>query len=127
MESRKGSEKIIRWLGDSKENLLAFPDDVKNTMGYALRLAQNGGKHVKATPLRGDKFTGSSVMEIVYPFNTDAFRVVYFTKSKKYIYVLHAFKKKSTIGIKTPKKEMDLIEERLKQAQTLEKEDSHAE
>jgi phage-related protein len=33
------------------------------------------------------------------------------------VYVLHAFQKKSKRGIKTPKKEIDLVRERLKRAE----------
>jgi phage-related protein len=33
------------------------------------------------------------------------------------IYVLHCFEKKSKRGIETPKREMDLIRERLKEAE----------
>ena len=37
-------------------------------------------------------------------------------KYKEAVFVLHCFKKKSTQGIKTPKKEVDLIHNRYKQA-----------
>lgn len=46
----------------------------------------------------------------------DTYRAVYTIKFKEAIYVLHVFKKKSTKGIATPKKDMDLIEKRLKDA-----------
>lgn len=32
----------IRWLGDSKETLSAFPQDVKAVLGYSLRRLQKG-------------------------------------------------------------------------------------
>jgi len=40
--------------------------------------------------------------------------VVYTVQFTKEIWVVHAFQKKSTQGIKTPKHEIDLIKERLK-------------
>jgi phage-related protein len=42
------------------------------------------------------------------------FRVVYAVQLREEIWVVHAFQKKSTQGIKTPKRELDLIKDRLK-------------
>jgi len=49
-----------------------------------------------------------------WPFRGDAFRVVYAVQLAEEIWVVHAFQKKSTRGIKTPKREMDRIRDRLK-------------
>src|SRR5271165_608557 len=57
---------------------------------------------------------GSGVFEIALPFKGDAFRVVYAVQLADEIWVVHAFQKKSTQGIKTPKREIDLIKDRLK-------------
>jgi phage-related protein len=57
---------------------------------------------------------GSGVFEIALPFRGDAFRVVYAAKLADEIWVVHAFQKKSTQGIKTPQREIDLIKDRLK-------------
>jgi phage-related protein len=57
---------------------------------------------------------GSGVFEIALPYRGDAFRVVYAVQLAEEIWVIHAFQKKSTQGIKTPKREIDLIKERLK-------------
>lgn len=57
---------------------------------------------------------GSGVFEIALPFRGDAFRVVYAVQLADDIWVVHVFQKKSTQGIKTPKREIDLIKERLK-------------
>jgi phage-related protein len=57
---------------------------------------------------------GSGVFEIALPFRGDAFRVVYVVRLAEEIWVVHAFKKKSTRGIKTPRREIDLISDRLK-------------
>lgn len=78
-------------------------------------MAQNGTKHPKAKPLRG--FGGASVLEIVDEFDTDAYRAVYTVRFEEAVYVLHCFQKKSTSGIKTPKKDLDLVDSRLKEAQ----------
>ena len=57
---------------------------------------------------------GSSVFEIALPFRGDAFRVVYAVQIGDDIWVVHAFQKKSTQGIKTPKHEIELVKDRLK-------------
>jgi phage-related protein len=62
------------------------------------------------------KGLGSGIFEIVDNFNTDTYRAVYAVQLANNLYVLHVFQKKSKQVIKTPKKEIDLIKERLKQA-----------
>ena len=57
---------------------------------------------------------GSGVFEIALPFRGDAFRVVYALQLAEEIWVVHAFQKKSTHGLKTPKREVDLIKDRFK-------------
>lgn len=54
------------------------------------------------------------MIEIALPFTGDAFRVVYAVQLSEDIWVVHAFQKKSTQGIKTPKREIDLVKDRLK-------------
>ena len=56
---------------------------------------------------------GSGVIEIALPFRGDAFRVVYAAQLSEDIWVVHAFQKKSTQGIKTPKREIGLVKDRL--------------
>ncbi len=62
-------------------------------------------------PMRG---RGSGVFEIALPFRGNAFRVVYAVQITDEIWVVHAFQKKSTPGIKAPTREVDLIKDRLK-------------
>ena len=47
----------------------------------------------------------------------NAYRAVYTVRFEKAVYVLHAFQKKSPSGIRTAKRDVDLVEQRLKQAQ----------
>ena len=54
------------------------------------------------------------LVEIALPFRGDAFRVVYAVQLGDDLWVIHAFQKKSTRGIKTPQHEIDLIKDRLK-------------
>jgi phage-related protein len=106
--------KPIEWISSSLEDLQKFPEDVQQMMGFALYLAQLGKKHPDAKPLKG--FKGSGVLEIVEDFDGDTYRTVYTVKFEGIVYVLHAFQKKSKRGIATPKKDIELIETRLKRA-----------
>ena len=93
--------KNIVWVGSSRADLKAFPAEVKDVMGYALYQAQIGLKALSAKPLRG--FGGAGILEIVENHQTDTYRAVYTVKFSNFIYVLHAFQKKSRKGIATPK------------------------
>src|SRR5438093_4474923 len=105
------------WVGSSLDDLRAFPDDVKRAMGYALYLAQAGGKHPNAKPLKG--FAGAGVLEVGEDFAGNTYRAVYTVRLAEAVYVLHAFQKKAKRGIATPKQEIDLIRARLRQAQEI--------
>ena len=107
----------IIWIGSSLKDLKDFPDEVRREIGFALDRAQRGLTHHNAKPLRG--FSG--VFEIVSDYDRDTYRAVYAAKIGDEIYVLNCFQKKSTRGIKTPKKEIDLIRRRLKIAQNIAK------
>ena len=103
------------WTGSSLHDLREFPESVKRVMGFALRRCQDGGRHVSAKPLKG--FGGAGVLEIIEDEDHATYRVVYTVKFADAVYVLHAFQKKSTRGIRTPKREMELIKARLTRAE----------
>ncbi len=109
----------VTWIGNSREQVRSFPQATRRLIGEALRFAQQGEKHPKAKPLRG---IDSGVLEIVARYDTDTYRAVYAVRISETIYVLHAFQKKSTRGSRTPKKEIDLIRQRLNRARMLEAE-----
>ena len=106
--------KTIRWIGSSLKDLKSFPDEVQDGIGYALYQAQCGEKARCAKPLSG--FGGASVLEIIEDHEGDTYRAVYTVRFSDFIYVLHAFQKKSKRGISTPKVDIDLIKKRLKLA-----------
>jgi phage-related protein len=56
-------------------------------------------------------------LEIVESHDGNAYRAVYTVRFEKALYVLHAFQKKSPSGIRSAKRDVDLVEQRLKQAQ----------
>lgn len=93
-----------------------MPDDVQDTFGFALSLAQFGEVHPDAKPLKG--FGGAGVMEVVESFEGNAFRAVYTVQFEEVVYVLHCFQKKSTSGISTPKPDIELIKKRLSAARS---------
>jgi phage-related protein len=111
----------LRWVGPSKKELTALPEAVQHVMGYAIFLAQIGGKHPDAKPLKG--YEGAGVLEMVEDFDTGTYRTVYTVKFGDAVYVLHAFQKKAMKGIGTPKHVLDLIEDRLKLARQLHQEE----
>ncbi|MBN3133958.1 type II toxin-antitoxin system RelE/ParE family toxin [Pectobacterium brasiliense] len=107
--------KSLYWVGSSKKDLQSLPADVQDVFGYALHVAQTGGKHTQARPLKG--FGGAGVLEVVEDYIGDTYRAVYTVKFGEAVYVLHAFQKKSSSGIATPKPDMNTIRERLKAAE----------
>ncbi|MHC5854589.1 type II toxin-antitoxin system RelE/ParE family toxin [Nostoc sp.] len=108
-------QKPFKWIGSALDDLKEFPEDVQDVMGYALDVAQHGGKHPDAKPLRG--FKGGGVLEVVDDFDGDTYRAVYTVKFAGFVYLLHAFQKKSKHGISTSQQDIDLIKKRLKAAQ----------
>jgi phage-related protein len=101
----------ISWIKSALKEFETFPEGAKSICLTALTIASEGGKADVAKLMHG---MGSGVFEIALPFKGDAFRVVYAVQLADEIWVVHAFQKKSTQGIKTPKREIDLIKERLK-------------
>jgi phage-related protein len=95
--------------------LRSFPRSVRSDIGQALFAAQQGNTDPAAKPLRG--FGGASVMEIVATQQGNAWRAVYTVRFDDAIYVLHVFQKKSTKGIATPAREMELVRKRLADAE----------
>jgi phage-related protein len=106
-------EKPVHWVGSSKADLLDMPAEVVSDMGYALGVAQLGGKHPAAKQWKGE---GPGVFELVERHDGDAYRAIYTVRFEGFVYVLHAFQKKSPSGIRTAKADIDLVSERLKRA-----------
>jgi phage-related protein len=113
------SLKPVIWVGSSRRDLRAFPEPVQDHMGYALYVAQVGGKHRDTKTLSG--FGGAGVVEVVKDFGGDTFRAVYTLRYAGAVYVLHAFQKKSKIGRETPLRDIELIRQRLREAERIAK------
>ena len=101
----------ISWLTPARKAFDGFPGGTREVFIDALSVAAEGGKAGIAKPMKG---LGSGVFEIALPYRGNAFRVVYAVQFDDDMWVVHAFQKKSTQGIKTPKHDIDLIKDRLK-------------
>lgn len=106
-----GPEKPLVWVASCKKDLLSFPPDVRDVMGYALDLAQRGAKHPDAKPMKG---FGSGVLEVIDDYDGETYRAVYTVRYEGVVYAVHAFQKKSKKAAETPKAELNKIETRLK-------------
>ena len=104
------------WIGDSLKSLKEFPDEVQDGMGYALQKVQEGLTPRNAKVLKGFK---PAVMEIVADYDTNTYRAVYTVKIGDAVYILHCFQKKSKQGIKTPQQVINLIKQRLREAESI--------
>ena len=112
--------KPVIWVGSSRKDLCEFPEPVQDHMGYALYVAQRGGKFRSAKVLTG--FGGAGVVEVVKDHCGDTFRAVYTLRYAGAVYVLHAFQKKSKTGRETPRRDVELIKQRLREAEQIAKE-----
>jgi phage-related protein len=112
--------KALIWIGSSKRDLMSLPVGVRRFFGHALNFAQEGEQHDAAKVLKG--FGSAGVLEVVEDDVDGTYRAVYTVKFKEAVFVLHCFQKKSKIGIATPKRDMEIIQTRLKVAEALAKE-----
>jgi phage-related protein len=101
----------ITWVRGALRDFATFPSPVQDRIMFALRVAAEGEKADSAKPMKG---IGAGVFEIAVRHRSDAYRTVYAVQLDEDIWVLHAFRKKSKTGIKTPKHEIDVIRKRIK-------------
>jgi phage-related protein len=109
--------KPVIWVGSSLTDLRAFPESVRDRVGYALYVAQQGGRHRDTKILSG--FGGAGVIEVIKDYHGDTFRTVYTLRYAGALYVLHAFQKKSKTGRTTPRRDIELIKQRLREAEEI--------
>jgi phage-related protein len=98
-------------MGSRRKDLIALPPPVVDTFGYGIYLAQIGKRHENSRVLRG--FGDAGVVEIIESQQGSTFRAVYTVRFAAAVFVLHVFQKKAKTGVATPKKDMDLIAQRL--------------
>jgi len=104
------------FIESARGDLWAMPKRVRQRIGWAIDDAQNGLFPVGAKPLQG--FV-PPVREIRVSLMGDACRGVFVVQLVHAVYVLHCFKKKATVGIKTPQNDIDLVGRRLRIAEAI--------
>ena len=102
------NEKPIFWVGSSLHDIRAFPEDAKKYAGHYLHLVQQGLEPPDWKPMAS---VGPGVYEVRIHTRIEH-RVFYLAKFSEGIFVLHAFQKTTN---KTPKSDIDLARQRLKQ------------
>ena len=112
-EHKPREEKPLHWVGSAKKDLLGFPEQVVDDVGFALGVVQYGGHPPSAKPWKG---LGPRVFEIVENDGSGTYRAVYTVRFRKAVYVLHAFQKKSPSGIRTAQTDVRLVARRLAEA-----------
>jgi len=112
-EHRPREEKPLHWVGSAKKDLLGFPEQVMDDVGFALGVVQYGGHPPSAKPWKG---LGPGALEIVENDGSGTYRAVYTVRFRKAVYVLHAFQKKSPSGIRTARTDVKLVATRLADA-----------
>lgn len=103
--------RAVSWVKAALKEFRRFPQSVQEQIRFALEIAAAGEMVDAAKPMKG---FDAGVFEIAIAYRGDAFRAVYALKLGDQIWVVYAFQKKSTRGIKTPKHEIDLIHERIR-------------
>ena len=84
--------KIAKFLGDSQKVVRSFPETARSEAGFQLEQVQRGEEPDDWKPMRT---IGSGVREIRIRDAAGAFRIVYTTTIGEFVYVLHAFQKKT--------------------------------
>ena len=106
--------RAISWVKGARKAFETFPQGARTDLETALTIAAEGRMADIAKPMKG---LGAGVFEVALRYRTDAYRVVYAVRIDADIWVIHAFQKKSSTGVKTPKQEIDLIRQRLRRLQ----------
>jgi phage-related protein len=101
----------VSWVRAALKEFETFPQAARSICLAALTVAAEGSKADIAKPMRG---LGAGVFEVALRLKGDAFRFVYAVQLADEIWVVHAFQKKSTQGIRTPQREINLIKDRLR-------------
>ncbi len=103
--------RTISWIKAARKDFEVFPARAIDRALDALTIVADGGTPDVAKPLAG---LGAGVWELAIKERGDAYRVVYALQLGDDVWVVHAFQKKSTKGISTPRHEIDLVRDRIK-------------
>lgn len=100
--------KRIQWLGTSLNAVRALPAETRAVVGRELRFVQMGDMPTDFKPM---KTVGAGVYEIRVR-KGGQYRVMYVAKLAEFVYVLHAFQKKTP---KTAPEDIEIAQERYKE------------
>lgn len=103
--------RTISWIKAARKDFEAFPARAIDRALDALTIVADSGTPDVAKPLTG---LGAGVWELAIKERGDAYRVVYALQLGDDVWVVHAFQKKSTKGISTPRHEIDVVRDRIK-------------
>jgi phage-related protein len=107
--------KPLHFVASSLKDLRAMPEEVQDVFGSALLDAQYGD-HPEGARSFGEGVP-RKVMKLVEDHDGDTYRAAYTVFFPGAVYLLHVFKKKSTGGVSTPRRDKDLIRVRLRAAE----------
>lgn len=108
MESGAPKDAVIAWEGDSREVISSFPDAAKYNLGFDLRLLQQGQQPTDYRPMTS---VGQGVFELRDQDGRAWYRVIYLSRVRGVIHVLHCFEKRSR---ETPMTEINTARQRMK-------------
>jgi len=103
--------KPIVFCGDSRETLRSFPESARRRAGHQLEMVQLGRDPDDWKPMNA---IGTGVREIRIRDERGIFRVLYVTKFRDMVYVLHCFQKKTQ---KTSSGDIEIAVRRFKELQ----------
>src|SRR3954468_3567243 len=103
-----GDDALIAWEGDSKEVISSFPEEARQNLGFQLRLLQQGQQPTDYRPMSG---IGPGVFELRDQDERAWYRVIYLSRIRDVVHVLHCFQKKSR---EPPTREINTARQRLK-------------
>jgi phage-related protein len=103
--------KQVIWMGGSKEDLKAFPEEARREVGYQLEHVQEGVEPDDWKPM---STVGAGVREIRARESSGAFRCIYVATRPEGISVLHCFQKKTQ---KINRQDLNLAQRRFKSIQ----------
>ena len=98
----------IHWEGDAREVLARFPASIRAEFGYSLWQLQQGRTPNSAT--RRMQSLGPGIWELKESDQKTWYRVMYLSRVRNVIYVLHCFEKRSH---KTDRRDLEIVRERL--------------
>lgn len=107
-EVEKAKLATVVWEGDSREVLRTFPEEVTQNLGFELWQLQRGERPRDYRPLPS---VGPGVFELRDQDERAWYRVVYLSRIRDVIYVLHCFEKKSR---EMPRRDFEKAKQRLK-------------